>query len=162
MHEAIDVDFGALQKHGIFRDIPVQYGYDASHDRLYGFENASVVDGNGAPVTFKQSRNGANVRLQIGDANRTVSGKHSYRINYRIRDGLNAFPDHDELYWNVNGSAWQVPTSQVSALVTHRRRRYHAPSATRANRRDGVLQPPGRPEASRVRLNARLQALENS
>ncbi|MDP9238051.1 MAG: DUF2207 domain-containing protein [Chloroflexota bacterium] len=25
VQEAIDVDFGALQKHGIFRDIPVQY-----------------------------------------------------------------------------------------------------------------------------------------
>ena len=24
VHEAIDVDFGALRKHGIFRDIPVQ------------------------------------------------------------------------------------------------------------------------------------------
>jgi uncharacterized protein (TIGR04222 family) len=118
VREAIDVDFGSLQKHGIFRDIPVRYNYDASHDRLFGFENASVVDGNGAPVRFKQSRNGANVRLQIGNADRTVSGKQSYRLSYRIRDGLNAFPDHDELYWNVNGSAWQVPAKQVSAFVT--------------------------------------------
>jgi uncharacterized protein (TIGR04222 family) len=118
VEEVIDVDFGALQKHGIFREIPVVYAFDDEHDRLFGFENVSVVDGGGAPVNFRESRNGPNVRLQIGDAARTVSGKQSYHIRYRILDGLNPFADHDELYWNVNGSDWDVSTAQVSAVVT--------------------------------------------
>ena len=118
VHEAIDVDFGALRKHGIFRDIPVQYSFDATHDRLFRLDRVSVTDASGARVNIEQSRNGPNVRLRIGSANRTVSGKQSYRISYRIRDGMNAFPDHDELYWNLNGGDWGVPSNEVSAVVS--------------------------------------------
>ncbi|TMF53686.1 MAG: DUF2207 domain-containing protein, partial [Chloroflexi bacterium] len=33
--EDIRVDFGAMQKHGIFRTIPIRYRYDDTHDRYY-------------------------------------------------------------------------------------------------------------------------------
>ena len=115
--EAIDVDFGSLDKHGIFREIPIEYDYDAKSNRIYGFQALSVTDAAGRPWNYEQSRNGANVRLKIGDANRTISGKQSYRITYRITDALNAFTDHDELYWNVNGADWPAPTTRASATV---------------------------------------------
>src|SRR3990172_3402132 len=35
--EAIDVDFGSLEKHGIFREIPIEYDSDAKSNRIYGF-----------------------------------------------------------------------------------------------------------------------------
>lgn len=106
--ESIDVDFAALVKHGIFREIPIEYSIpgDDKHRRIYGFEAVSVTDAAGKPWPYSQSRVGANVRLKIGDADRTISGKQSYRILYRVHDALNAFPDHDELYWNVNGPDW--------------------------------------------------------
>jgi hypothetical protein len=48
--ERIDVDFGSLQKHGIFRDIPIEYSSpgDDKHNRIYGFEAVSVTDANGS------------------------------------------------------------------------------------------------------------------
>jgi uncharacterized membrane protein YgcG len=118
--ESIDVDFGALVKHGIFRDIPIEYSIpgDDKHHRIYGFEAVSVTDAAGEPWPYTQSRVGANVRLKIGDADRTISGKQSYRIVYRVRDALNAFPDHDELYWNVNGPDWPVRTNAAAAAVS--------------------------------------------
>jgi len=117
--EAIDVDFGSLEKHGIFRDIPVRYRWapDPALERRYELTVQSVRDDRGAAVAYEAIRNGADIRIKIGDADRTVSGKHSYRIAYTVRGALNGFADHDELYWNVNGGAWDVSARQVSATV---------------------------------------------
>ncbi len=117
--EAIDVDFLALEKHGIYRDIPIEYAYDPMPDkhRVYDFDLVSVTDAAGKKWPVSQSRNGADVRLQIGDGGKTIGGKQSYRITYRVAGVLNAFDDHDELYWNVNGFDWGVPTLAVSAVV---------------------------------------------
>lgn len=115
--EAIDVDFQSLQRHGIFRDIPIRYAYDRDHNRVYRLEVIAVTDAQGKPWPYEQSRQGAFIHLRIGDPNRTVSGRQSYRITYRLQGALNAFPTHDELYWNVNGADWPVPTLQVSATV---------------------------------------------
>lgn len=117
--ESIDVDFGTLQKHGIFREIPIEYTIpgDSKHNRIYRFHRVAVTDADGRAWPVDQSRNGANVRLKIGDPDRIVSGKQSYRITYTIDGALNAFPDHDELYWNVNGADWPVRTLAASADV---------------------------------------------
>src|SRR5437016_7689072 len=46
--EQIDVDFGAQQKHGVFRDIPVEYAYDDKHHRVYLLDVTSITDASGA------------------------------------------------------------------------------------------------------------------
>ncbi len=115
--EEIDVDFQGLQCHGIFRDIPIRYAYDRNHNRVYRLQVIAVTDAQGRPWPYEQGRQGASLRLRIGDPNRTVTGRQSYRITYRLQGALNAFPTHDELYWNVNGADWPVPTLEVSATV---------------------------------------------
>ncbi|HEV8230023.1 MAG TPA: DUF2207 domain-containing protein [Candidatus Limnocylindria bacterium] len=118
--EAIDVDFQALtDRHGIFRDIPVRYRWDPDPkmERVYRLEVRSVQDANGRGVDYETSDEGANVRIKIGNADRTVRGKQAYRITYSVRGALNTFADHDELFWNVNGSQWSVPTRVVTASV---------------------------------------------
>jgi hypothetical protein len=116
--EAIDVDFGGLQKHGIFRDIPRRYRYDDAHDRLYRLFVQGVTDAAGRGVTYQVTTGDMTIEIKIGDPNRTVSGKQTYRIRYTVDGALNAFSDHDELYWNVNGAAWTVPTAMLAASVT--------------------------------------------
>ena len=117
--EAIDVDFGGLQKHGILRDIPTRYRYDDTHDRVYRLAVEGVTDASGRPLTYQVSSLGGTVtEIKVGDPNRTVSGKQSYRIRYAVAGALNSFGDHDELYWNVNGDQWSVPTARVTAAVT--------------------------------------------
>jgi predicted membrane protein DUF2207 len=114
--ESIDVDFGPLDRHGIFREIPVRYEADDDHDRVYDLEVRSVVDGAGRRLPYEVSSRGANVVIRIGDPDRTVTGRQTYRIAYDVRGALNAFADHDELFWNVNGE-WPVPLGRVSARV---------------------------------------------
>ena len=115
--ETIDVDFDGLERHGIFREIPVKYTWNDDHDRVYKLSVVSVTDAEGQPWKYSREEHGANVRLKIGDPDKTISGRQTYRIAYRIQGALNAFPDHDELYWNVNGAEWPVPTREASATV---------------------------------------------
>ena len=120
--EAIDANFGALQKHGIFRTIPVRYQWDDTHLRVYQLQLRSVTDASGAPVRYETSDQGASKVIKIGDPNRTVSGRQTYRITYDVSGAMNAFSDHDELFWNVNGGLWDVRAQAVTATV-------HAPAA---------------------------------
>ncbi|HEV8669210.1 MAG TPA: DUF2207 domain-containing protein [Candidatus Limnocylindria bacterium] len=118
--EAIDVDFQQLNdRHGIFRDIPVRYRWDPDPKmvRVYDVAVLSVRDANGRGLKYETSENGANYRIKVGDADRIVVGKQTYRIAYTVRGALNAFADHDELFWNVNGGSWSVPMRAVSATV---------------------------------------------
>ncbi len=118
--ETIDVDFQRLtDRHGIFRDIPVRYRWDpdTQYVRRYFVVVLSVRDADGRGLTFETSRSGANYRIKIGDADRFVQGKQTYRIRYVVSGVLNALPDHDELFWNVNGGDWPVAMRSVSATV---------------------------------------------
>lgn len=115
--EAIDLDFGALQRHGIFRDIPVRYHYDDTHLRVYRLDVRSVSDAAGRPVPYDTSDLGGYRRIKIGDPNKLVAGPQSYRITYDVAGAMNAFADHDELFWNVNGAGWPVASRSVSATV---------------------------------------------
>jgi uncharacterized membrane protein len=115
--EAIDVNFGGQQKHGIFRDIPTRYRYDDTHDRIYRLAVQSVSDSAGRAVTYQVTAGATMTEIKIGDPNRTVSGRQTYRIRYTVAGALNAFADHDELYWNVNGDQWPVPTALAAASV---------------------------------------------
>src|ERR1700694_659888 len=46
--ENVLVDFGTLQRHGIFRDIPVEYPFDPHTLRVITLSNVSVDDGSTA------------------------------------------------------------------------------------------------------------------
>ncbi len=110
--ETIDVDFGGLEKRGIFRDIPVRYDYDQKHDRVYRLQVVDVENGSGGSWPFQVSDIDAYREIRIGDPDRLVSGPQTYVIHYKVDGALNGFEDHDELYWNVNGPRWRVPTRE--------------------------------------------------
>ena len=116
VEEDIRVDFGSLQKHGIFRTIPIQYRYNDTQDRYYDIEVVNVSDGK-QPVPFDAYVDNFDEVIKIGDPNRTVTGAHRYVISYRVRGALNRFADHDELFWNVDGDRWPVPKQAVQAEV---------------------------------------------
>lgn len=44
-------------------------------------------------------------------------GKYTYQITYETPDQVGFFPKYDELYWNVNGMAWDFPIDKISATV---------------------------------------------
>ncbi|MEY4744125.1 MAG: hypothetical protein RL272_70 [Candidatus Parcubacteria bacterium] len=120
--ERIDYYFAA-PRHGIFRDIPVRYDVGGKTVVIpVDIEGVSAPDGR--PITYSVSKQRNFTRVKIGDADVTVTGPQSYVIRYSVEGALRygqQYPDtqakHDELYWNVTGSEWQVPLRRVSATV---------------------------------------------
>ncbi|MDQ3096662.1 MAG: DUF2207 domain-containing protein [Chloroflexota bacterium] len=115
--ETIEVDFRGLAKRGIFREIPVRYRFDDTQDRVHDLSVIAVRDAAGRSWRYKIESEEANRRIRIGDPDQTVSGRQTYVITYRVAGALNAFSEHDELFWNVNGGDWGVPSRRVSAVV---------------------------------------------
>jgi len=116
--ETILYDFDYLQKHGIFREIDfIKTNQDGKKYKL-NFSNFSVNDGKNNSINFKISTvDEKSTRLQIGDADKLITGIHTYVISYKVSGALTYFSDHDELYWNVNGNQWTVPTRRITSEV---------------------------------------------
>lgn len=115
--EEITYDFGSNEHHGIERDIPVRYHYDDTHDRVYHLDVIDVSSET-APDDWEQmDAGGGNTRLRIGDPDETITGEHTYRIEYRVEGALNGFPEHVELYWNATGDRWPVPIDHATVRV---------------------------------------------
>jgi uncharacterized membrane protein YgcG len=115
--EAIDVDFRGLSRRGIFRNLKYKFRYDDTNDREYEYTLGSVTAANGRRHQVLEQTDGAVRRIRIGDPNKTLSGKQTYRIAYRTAYGLNGFADHDELFWNAAGP-WPVTMARTTAEVT--------------------------------------------
>jgi hypothetical protein len=115
--ERIEVDFAELERHGIFRDIPVEYYFDPDNNRLIELTDISVTDGT-QPIDWRIDSERPNLRIRIGDPDVFVTGQQTYVISYTINDGLNPFEAHDEFYWNVTGNDWPVTVLAASATVS--------------------------------------------
>jgi hypothetical protein len=116
--ETLLYDFGASDKHGIFRKIPARFHFDKTRDREYPISGVDVRMDDGQRVPVSRSEDGGYDVLKIGDPDRTVTGSHTYTISYVVRGALNTFPDHLELYWNAIGNEWPAPIDQATARVT--------------------------------------------
>ncbi|MEX2228863.1 MAG: DUF2207 domain-containing protein [Dehalococcoidia bacterium] len=117
--ETIEYDFGAAERHGILRDVPVRTRYDDEHDRVLPLTVLEVSATAGASADYRVEHAGGSVkRIRIGDPDRTVDGRHTYTIRYRLDGVLNGFADHDELYLNAIGPGWDVPIDRASVTVT--------------------------------------------
>lgn len=114
--EKITYDFGAEQKHGIYRDIPVEYMARGGKFNLR-LADVSVTDENSAPINFSESMNGNYKRIKIGDADVTVTGVKEYNISYKVSRAMNFFSDYDELYWNVTGNEWESQINESRATI---------------------------------------------
>ncbi len=119
VREEIAYDFGSSERHGIFREIVTRQRYDDRFDRSYPLNVISVTatPPNTSAHYEVEDAGGGLTRLRVGDAARTISGRHTYLITYRLRGTMNGFDDHDELYWNVIGAQWDVPIDRASVTV---------------------------------------------
>ena len=106
-----------VRRHGIVRNFPTTY-HDAHGNTVrVGFKVLEVLrDGKPEPYHLKSATNGE--RVFIGKANQYLSpGVYTYTIKYRTDRQLGFFKDHDELYWNVTGNAWEFPIMAAQARV---------------------------------------------
>jgi uncharacterized membrane protein len=116
VRETIRVDFSANEKHGIFRDLP--YAYSSDDGTYYTDISIHSVQRNGKEEKYDLSRNDSFVRLKIGDAGVTISGRQTYEITYSVTGILKGYQAYDEVYWNVTGNDWQTPIHKASASVS--------------------------------------------
>ncbi len=117
VREVINYQFGIVPRHGIERQIPVRFRYDGRYDRIDRIDNVVVSASPGTPTELKIS-SGNRKYLRIGDPDKTITGAHQYVIDYDVNGALNAFGEHDELYWNAIGNEWTVPIGHPSVIVT--------------------------------------------
>ncbi len=116
VRETIKYDFGSVARHGIFRTIPVKYERNGARYNIR-ISEIKVTDESGNSIPAKASYPGNNLEIKIGDPNTTISGQHTYVINYTVMRAINFFEDHDELFWNVTGNSWPVPIELTTATV---------------------------------------------
>ncbi|HVS79979.1 MAG TPA: DUF2207 domain-containing protein [Candidatus Paceibacterota bacterium] len=115
--ETITYDFGANERHGIFRDIPVKYDTTLGNQSI-SLKDIKVADEKGTPYEFTTSSTGKDEEIKIGDPDSTVTGEKTYVISYTAERALGYFSDHDEFYWNATGNEWQVPIGEASFTMT--------------------------------------------
>jgi hypothetical protein len=116
--ESIEYDFGSAEHHGIYRDIPTRVWYDDTYDRTYPLRVDSVTGSPGTPVQYAvEDAGNGQTRIKVGDPDQLVTGVHSYRIAYTVQGALDAFADHDELYWNAIGTEWTTGIDRATVEV---------------------------------------------
>lgn len=117
VEEKIIYDFNNFHRHGIFRNIPFIKINNEGKKYQLELTNFSVFDENNLPYQFTQLKNGENIKLKIGDPNKTITGVHPYIIHYQVSGAITYFSNHDELYWNITGNQWPVAISSVEAKI---------------------------------------------
>jgi uncharacterized membrane protein YgcG len=116
VHEEIKAYF-PYPKHGIYRIIPYRYTVKGKTFQTRTYIQ-SITDESGQVYPYTESRSNGNVQIKIGDPDKTITGDHIYRIDYRVESVVQRYEDHDELYWNVTGHGWDTEISSSEAFVS--------------------------------------------
>lgn len=107
-------------RHGIYRDIPLRLKVNREVDGkvksfLYRVKVSDVqVEG----ARYELENEGSCRRIILGDENQIVSGDQIYTIRYRLDMGDDRISEYDELFYNLIGDGWSVPTDTVNFSVT--------------------------------------------
>lgn len=112
LSETIKYDFGENERHGIYRIIPDVYDRNGVKYRLHLQFDEATVDGQSTPWSESSQSDGEEIK--IGDADKTLTGIHTYRLTYETDKAINDFATSTELYWNVTGNGWTVPVASAS------------------------------------------------
>jgi uncharacterized membrane protein YgcG len=104
-------------KRGIIREFPTVYKDGEGNRVEVGFK-LKETRRNGVPDRHEVSRMTNGVSIRIGDPDVYLDpGEYTYTIIYHTTRQLGFFEDHDELYWNVTGTGWDLPIDAASAVV---------------------------------------------
>jgi Predicted membrane protein (DUF2207) C-terminal domain/Predicted membrane protein (DUF2207) N-terminal domain len=131
--ETIEYDFAGGERHGVQRELRTRFVQPGARDRTYPVTEVAASSPSGAPADVAMSQEGGFTVLRIGDPQQTVHGRQTYVLRYAVRGAFNrirtsiplrddeggaALPPHDELYWNVTGSEWDVPIGRATVAIT--------------------------------------------
>lgn len=99
-------------KHGIYRKIPIRNKIT----RLDGTtsKNRTQISNLSVNNKYKLSKANGNYNIQIGDTNKTITGKQTYIIKYTYNIGKDPIKKYDELYYNIIGNEWDTLIDNVT------------------------------------------------
>jgi len=103
--------------HGIEREIPVSYRDPRGANVAIDVDPERIAL-DGGPVPYTVRRVGRDLRLRIGDPDRTIVGTYTYTIAYAVDRAIVFHDDYLQLYWNATGNAWRIPIRQATATVS--------------------------------------------
>jgi uncharacterized membrane protein len=114
--ETIQVHFLGGPWHGLYRTIPVEYVTPQGLNYSLFLDVKRIVDGSGRALKYESSRERhyRKLKIYVPDADNSTQ---KISIEYSVSDALRFFEDHDELYWNVTGDAWDIPIQSASASI---------------------------------------------
>lgn len=101
-----------VSKHGIYRKIP----FKNEVIRLDGTKSKNRAQITNIEVSekFKDTNEDGYKVIKIGDANKTITGMHTYTIKYTYNIGKDPLKNADELYFNLIGEEWDVPINNIT------------------------------------------------
>jgi hypothetical protein len=119
--EEFDMNF-STPGHGPYLYFTTRQGTGQTDQyRIYDYHFVSVTSSTGAPANFiAETPNYGTTALRIGDANKTVSGTQTYTVSYTVKGIVNpnvSSSGMDELYWNVIGTGFTIPISNIAVSV---------------------------------------------
>ncbi len=109
IEEKILVDFGKDKKHGILRKIPTDC---ASDDAEIDLISAECPPGKACPRVISQLHQ--SLQLKLGEPKVLVSGRHTYRLNYIIKNPARNLGKTLSYEWSPNGKNWQMPIKNMT------------------------------------------------
>jgi uncharacterized membrane protein len=114
--ENIQAHFIGGPWHGLYRTIPVEYVTPQGLNYTLFLDVKRVTDASGRSLKYESSRERhyRKLKIYVPDADNSTQ---TISIEYSVSDALKFFEDHDELYWNVTGDAWDIPIQSASARI---------------------------------------------
>lgn len=112
--ERLTAEFPTYQQNkGIIRAIPMMYD---GHTVSLKFDDQSLSrNGDPEPVYERQVRSG-NLEISTGTDD-YVLGQQTYQFTYTLRDVTKTFQNHQEIFWDTNGTEWRQSFDVVIARL---------------------------------------------
>lgn len=99
------------QNKGINRAIPASYD---GHSVSFKLES---LKRNGQPEPIYEQKRDGKFEIVSTGTDEYVNGPQQYELIYMLRDVTKTFGNHQELYWDTNGTGWGQSFNRVTARV---------------------------------------------
>lgn len=112
--ETITADFSKESHHGIQRDIP----YYFVNNRSTPIKILKAIDETGQSWKLKTFKENGYLKVQMTTTDDSLMNSEAkFILKYHIDNVFNTYENHDEFYWNTNGTEWTVPTTSVNTTI---------------------------------------------
>jgi len=115
--ETIEANFSEEAHHGIYRIIPNYITKEDGTLEKLRLKLISITDGEGNKYNYSTSSTPKAVQYKIGSPETLIQTPKTYIITYQVSNGLLYFDDHNEVYWDSIGTAWETNIKNATTTI---------------------------------------------